>query len=114
MEDCWHVRTVSFGLSGDPHWINKALNLYATKLNLFAPAEMVGVRFVRHMDSELLQVDYLWNPDLLMPRPDGEVWTTKDWTNAAIAADPRKKLIMDWIRKWAEDWHPRIERAMPF
>ena len=75
---------------------------------------MRAVRFVRHKDAELLQVDYLWNPDLLMPRADGQVWSANDWTNASVATDPRKKLIMDWIRKWAEDWHPRIERAMPF
>lgn len=113
-EDCWHVRTVSMGLSGDPHWINKALDLYAKKLDLFAPAVLVGARFIRHRDSELLQVDYLWNPDVLLPRDDGRVWALEDWSNPAIARDPRKQLAMDEIRRWARDWHPRMEGAFPF
>lgn len=114
MEDCWHVRSVSMGLKGDPHWINKALDLYAKKLKLFAPAVWVGPRFVRHKDSELLQVDYLWNPDVLLPRGDGRVWATEDWANAAIAVDPRRKLVREELRRWARDWHPRMERALPF
>lgn len=113
-EDCWHVRNVSMGLSGDPHWINKALDLYAKKMDLFAPAVLVGARFIRHRDSELLQVDYLWNPDVLLPRDDGGVWTLEDWSNPAIARDPRKQLVMDEIRRWARDWHPRMEGAFPF
>jgi len=114
MEDCWHVRNVSMGLLGDPHWVNKALDLYARNLDLFAPAVWVGTRFIRHKDSDLLQVDYLWNPDVLLPRGDGRVWAAPDWSNSAIAADPRKKLIMDEIRRWSVDWHPRMERALPF
>ena len=114
MEDCWHVRNVSMGLSGDPHWVNKALDLYAKKLNLYAPAVFVGTRFVRHKDSELLQVDYLWNPDVLLPGDDGRVWAAEDWSNPAIAGDPRRKLVMDEIRRWSRDWHPRVERAFPF
>ncbi len=113
-EDCWHVRNVSMGLSGDPHWINKALDLYAKKLDLFAPAVLVGARFIRHRNSELLQVDYLWNPDALLPRDDGRVWALDDWSNPAIARDPRKQLVMDEIRRWAQDWHPRMEGAFPF
>lgn len=114
MEDCWHVRNVSMGLKGDPHWINKALDLYAKNLDLFAPAVWVGTRFVRHKDSELLQVDYLWNPDVLLPRDDGRVWAVEDWSNAAIAGDPGRKVVMDQIRRWGQDWHPRIARAFPF
>lgn len=113
-EDCWHVRNVSMGLSGDPHWINEALDLYAKKLDLYFPAVLVGARFIRHQDSELLQVDYLWNPDMVLPRGDGRVWAAEDWSNPAVAGDPGRKLVMDEIRRWALDWHPRIERAFPF
>ena len=113
-EDCWHVRNVSMGLKGDPHWINKALDLYAKKMDLYAPAVWVGPRFVRHKDSELLQVDYLWNPDLLLPHPEGQVWAVEDWANPAIAGDPRKKRVMDETRRWGGEWHPRMQRALPF
>lgn len=114
MEDCWHVRNVSMGLKGDPHWINKALDLYARKMDLFAPAVWVGTRFIRHKDSDLLQVDYLWNPEVLLPRSDGRVWAVEDWSNSPIAGDPRRKIVMDEIRRWGQDWHPRMEQALPF
>ena len=114
MEDCWHVRNVSMGLKGDPHWINKALDLYAKKMDLYAPAVWVGPRFVRHKNSELLQVDYLWNPDVLLPHPEGRVWAVEDWANPAIAGDPGKKLVMDETRRWGRELHPRLQRALPF
>jgi hypothetical protein len=112
--ECWHVRTVNLGLAGDPHWVNKIVDLYARGVDLYSPATMIGVRFIRHDGADLLQVDYLWNPDLLFPRPDGDVWLPADWSNQAIAEDPRKKVIMETLRRWGEDWQPRMAAAFPF
>lgn len=111
---CWHVRAVNLGLAGEPHWVNPVMSAYADGRELYLPATMIGVRYVRHHQGEMLQVDYLWNPDLLLPPPDAGVWQPDDWSNAAVEADPRKRAIMQVIRGWAEEWEPRVQAALPF
>jgi hypothetical protein len=110
---CWHVRAVNLGTAGQPHWVNVVLAGHAESNDLFLPAVMIGVRYIRYHADNLLQVDYLWNPDLLLPPPAGRVWRPDDWRNAAIADDPSKQAIMRTLRRWAEEWQPRIAAALP-
>jgi len=113
--DCWHVRAVNLGLAGEPHWVNLVLAFDAERQDLFLPAVMPGVRFIRYAEGEMLQVDYLWNPDLLLPAPAGakgaRVWEPDDWTNKAVAADPAKQAVMRTLQRWGEDWQARL--ALP-
>lgn len=111
---CWHVRAVNLGLADDPHWVNLVLAHYADTHDLYLPAAMLGVRFIRYHEGELLQVDYLWNPDLLLTPPAGRVWVPEDWSNAAVQAAPDKRAIMEVIRGWSEDWQPKVDAALPF
>jgi hypothetical protein len=111
--ECWHVRNVSFGVAGKPHWISQVLDLYAKSENLYFPVAMVGVRYIRYNGPELLRVDYLWNPDVILRSTEKTVWLPDDWTNAAVAADPRRKAVMETIRQWGADWQARIASAFP-
>ncbi len=105
---CWHVRAVNLGLAGDPHWVNQVLADDAERHKLFLPVVMPGVRFIRYADGELLQVDYLWNADLLLPASGEEVWLPGDWTNEAVAADPARQAVMQTLLQWAETWQARL------
>lgn len=108
---CWQVRAVNFGLAGDPHWVNRVLADDAERHDLFLPVVMPGVRFIRYAEGEMLQVDYLWNADLLVPAPAGHVWLPDDWTNEAIAGDPGRQAVMQTLRRWGEDWQARLAAA---
>jgi hypothetical protein len=110
---CWHVRAVNLGLAGDPHWVNLVLAHYAQSGDLYLPAVMVGVRFIRYHEGQLLQVDYLWNADLLLPPPAGHVWTPDDWNNASVALDPAKQVIMQTLQRWGEQWQSRLSETQP-
>jgi hypothetical protein len=111
---CWHVRAVNLGVAEKPHWVSLLMAYYADNQNLYLPAVMIGVRYVRHHQGDLVQIDYLWNPDLLLPPPAGRVWEPADWSNEAVAADPRKQAIMRVLRGWGEEWEPRVAPALPF
>lgn len=106
--ECWHVRAISLGTAGDPHWVNVAIDQYATARDLFLSPVMIGTRFIRYQDGELIQVDYLWNAELLLAPPAGRVWEPEDWSNAAVARDPAKRVIMETLRRWSEEWQPTL------
>lgn len=110
---CRHVRAVNLGTAGQPHWVNIALSSHAEAQDVYLPATMVGVRYIHYQEGELLQVDYLWNADLLLPPPDGRVWLPGDWSNAAVAGDASKQAVMRTLQRWAEEWQPRIDAVMP-
>ncbi|MBK8175929.1 MAG: hypothetical protein IPK66_11870 [Rhodospirillales bacterium] len=111
---CWHIREINLGLGGHPHWINVVLAHYAAGRDEYLPVVMVGARFIRFHDGQLWQVDYGWNPDLLLPPPENTVWQPADWTNEAVASDPAKQVVMETLRHWAEDWEPQIAEQFPF
>jgi hypothetical protein len=106
---CWHIRAVNLGLAGDPHWLNRALAQYADGQDLYLPVVMLGPRFIRYQGETLVQVDYLWNPDLLLSPPAGTLWRPEDWSNAAVADDPAKGAVMSTLVRWARQWQPRLE-----
>jgi hypothetical protein len=112
--DCWHVRVINLGLAGDPHWINRVIDLYATKADIFAPAMALGVRFIRREGPVLLRLDYALNPDVLLPDATGGVATVEAWSKEAVAADPEKQAVIETLRKWAGDWHPLVETSLLF
>lgn len=112
--DCWHVRYANFGLQQNPHWLSKEVDAFLRREGLSMSVVMPGVRFVRHDGPLLVQVEYLWNPDVLL-RPRGRpIWLPADWENAAVRADPERRAVMEMLRRWGEDWHPNIVRAVPF
>lgn len=112
--ECWHVRAVNLGTAGDPHPVNLILAEFARSHDLYLPAVMVGVRFIRYHEGRLLQLDYLWNADLLLPPPPDRVWTPADWSNDAVAADPAKRTIMRTLQRWGQDWEPKVAATLPF
>lgn len=105
---CWHVRVVNLGTAGNPHAINKYLSRIAKEKSVYLPITMIGVRFVRHEWQRFLQVDYLWNADLLLPHPGGGVWRPQEWDNESVKNDPAKKVIMETIKAWSAAQHARI------
>lgn len=60
-----------------------------------------------------MQVDYLWNADLPPPPPAGRALVPEDWGNAAVASDQGKQAIMRTLRRWGEDWRPRVAAVLP-
>ena len=106
--ECWHVRAISLGTAGDPHWVNLVMDQYATERDLYLSPVMIGTRFIRYQEGELVQIDYLWNAELLLAPPEGRAWEPADWSNAAVALDPRKRVIMETLRRWSEDWQQKL------
>ena len=109
--DCWHVRTLSMGRAGGAHPVIEALHVYAEREGLVMPATMIGARFAQKRLSDRREyAEYLWNPDVLSPNP-GKVWTPADWSRAATAADPARKIVTDRITRWGKAWRPSLLRA---
>lgn len=111
--DCWHVRTLSFGLAGDPHPVNLSLAEYAEREGVYVPITALGTRFIRTQGREKVEVEYLWNVDLLDPRFDGKPALPADWSGDAIGADPVKQAVLDAVVLWSEEWYPTLGRSAP-
>ncbi len=112
--DCWHVRAFSLGTSGDPHFTVRALWDYAKANGLYLPAVLVGARFAQKPEIDRRDyAEFLWNPDLIAPRPGGAPWRPEDFNAAAVRADPARKAAMDGLVAWAEDWRRRYPIASP-
>ena len=110
--DCWHVRTFSLGTSGGAHPLVQGLRDYADANGLFLSPAMVGARFAqKRMVDRRSYVEYLWTPDILVPRYDGGIWGLEDWSSQAVAGDPARRTAVQGIVRWAEEWRPRILSA---
>ena len=107
--DCWHVRNFSLGRSGGAHPIVEALHLYAQREGLFLPATMIGARFAqKRLEDRRSYVEYLWTPEVLIPKVGGGVWLPGDWTSTVVASDPGRQLVVDRLISWAKDWRTSI------
>lgn len=105
--DCWHLRTLSLGLAGDPHPVVADLAAWAEAEGAYLPLTMLGARYaVKRRPDRRAYVEYLFNPDLLYPHP--EAWTAADWRQPEVAADPGKRALVDTLATWAEDWYARV------
>lgn len=102
--ECWHVRTVGFGLAGDPHPMVRALRDWGEARGLYVPVAMLGPRFIESQGRKKRQIEYLWAADLLSPVFDGTPATPDAWTKQAAAADPAKRAVTDELVRWAEAW----------
>lgn len=110
--DCWHVRSFSLGKAGGAHPIVEALHLFAQREGLFLPATMVGARFAqKRMTDRRSYVEYLWTPEVLVPKVGGGVWLPADWSSDAVQGDPARSLVVQRLVRWAEDWRPSILNA---
>ena len=110
--DCWHVRNFSLGRSGGAHPIVEALHLFAQREQLFLPATMVGARFAqKRLTDRRSYVEYLWTPDVLVPKAGSGVWLSSDWTSDAVRGDPGRSLVIRRLVRWAEEWRPAILNA---
>lgn len=104
--DCWQVRTLSLGLGGDAHPQNEVMAIYAEENRLFAPLAAIGTRFIITSGPSKLEVEYLWNPDLLTATFDGDPSRPEDWSRIEIEGDPGKRAVIDAIIRWSIDWYP--------
>jgi len=68
-------------------------------------------RYIRYHAGDLLQVDYLWNADLLLPPPAGRGWTPGDWSNTAGAADPAQRAVMPTLPRRGQSRGRRVAGA---
>lgn len=109
--DCWHIRTVSLGLEGAAHPMNRAIDDYVTKHDLYGPSTVIGPRFIRSWGRKKVQVQYLWNPDLFLLDFDGTPATPEEWSKEAIAADPAKAAVLTSLIRWSEEWRNRLDGA---
>lgn len=109
--DCWHARAVSLGLEGDDEPGNALLAKFGKTSGSFVPVVMIGARFARlHANDTRYTVEYLWTPDLLLPAPAAsKVWTPKDWTPEAVAADPAKAAVIAPLVAWAKEWRTKLK-----
>jgi hypothetical protein len=112
--DCWHVRFANFGLAGDPHWLSEDVDGYLRRERLSMSVVMLGVRFVRHAGPTLVQVEYLWNPDLVLAPKERVVWLPPDWQNPAVRARPDRRAVMETLKQWGQNWHPMVVGMLPF
>ena len=107
--DCWHVRTFSLGTQGGAHPIVEGLRAYADSNGLFLSPAMVGARFAQKRQADRRSyVEYLWTPDILVPRFDNGIWGLDDWSPEAVAADPARTIAVKGLVDWATTWRPRI------
>lgn len=110
-QNCWHVRPETLA-ADTPSERQTALTNYAKSKSLFLPLTMIGSRYHMANRSRALRVSYGWAPDLIMPAPkEKKAWRFQDWTADAVAADPRKKAIMTKMKRWGEEWRPRVVDA---
>ena len=106
--DCWHVRTLSMGRKGGAHPIIEALHVFAQREGLIMPTTMIGARFAqKRLTDRREYAEYLWNPDVLSPKPGG-IWLPDDWSRDAAAGDPARKIAIDRITRWGTAWRPRL------
>lgn len=100
---CWHVRPLSLGLGSETPQ-NQAIFDYAARRDLYQPLTMIGVRFVSGQGMSRSYIEYLFNPDLLLPRSDGRPWRARDWEKGAVAGDPSRRAVVDALAAWGEEW----------
>jgi len=110
-QDCWNVAVETLA-PDKPSDRQKALLEFAKSHNLFLPLATIGPRFHKASADVLLQASFGWTPDLIIKAPsDTKVWKFQDWTAEAVAKDLRKKVIMNKMKRWGEEWRPHIEDA---
>lgn len=110
-QNCWHVRAETLA-ADTPSERQTALVNYAKSKGVFLPLTMIGSRF--HLASRVaaMRVSYGWAPDLIIKAPaDKKAWRFQDWTADAVAADLRKKAVMEKMKQWGSAWHPKVTRA---
>lgn len=108
-QDCWHVavETLAPDKASDRQ---TALQAFAKSGNLFLPLALTGPSFHKANKDMLLQASYGWTPDLIVKAPrESKVWRFQDWTAEAVAKDPRKKVVMNKLKRWGEEWRPHID-----
>ncbi len=112
-QECRHVRGVNYGLAGSPHPVNRILFDYAGTHKLFFPATMVGPRYHFADTAEMIEIEYLWNVDVLLPADTkAGVWVYPDWTKAAAEKDPRKTAIITELTRWGSEWLAKVKASL--
>lgn len=110
-QDCWHVRAETLA-ADTPSPRQAALTGYARANGLFLPLAMIGPRFHMASRSVALRISFGWSPDLILKAPkDKKAWRFQDWTSDAVAADARKKAVMEKMKQWGAMWRPKVSDA---
>jgi len=109
--NCWHIRTFSLGTNGSELSILEDLRAYAKQNNLYLPATLLGVRYAQNpMSDRRDYIEYLWNPDILLPKSEG-AWRPADWTTKSVAQDPGKNAVIQQLKNWAVRWRQKYPMA---
>lgn len=112
VQQCWHMRAEALTGDGESSERYASLLEVSKRNGYFLPLTMIGARYHFANRSKTLRVSIGWNPDAILRAPESKkVWRFEDWTADAIAADPRKKVIMTKFKKWSQDWLPNVENA---
>lgn len=107
-QNCWHVRPETLA-ADTPSARQTALTNFAKSRKLFLPLTMIGSRYHMANRTSSLRVSYGWAPDLIIPAPkDKKVWRFQDWTADAVATDARKKAVMNKMKRWGDEWRPKV------
>ena len=111
-QNCWHVRAESLAVDDAPSDRYQALLHFSKANGYFLPLTLIGSRFHIADRNKSIRVSIGWNPDLILRAPEAQkVWRFQDWTAEAVAADPRKRVIMSKFKRWSDDWRPNVEGA---
>ena len=106
--DCVFVRTANWPSSGR---LGPMLRKHANARGIFAPVVTVGPRVALSLSArERIAVDYAFNPDLLAPHPDGEVWLPGDWTPSAARGGARDAVV-EALRDFGLAIRPQVAAA---
>lgn len=107
--DCWHVRAFSLGRQGSPHPVIEALQAFADREGFYLPVTMLSVRFAQRPRTDRRSyADYLWNADLLLPKPDGGIWLPEEWYADRVAESPAMQLVVRRLAEWGAAWRGRL------
>lgn len=105
--DCWQVRPLSLGTGGDVHPLIEAMRESAGGKAL--PVVMLGVRIMaKRQPEKRMYVEYLWNPDLILPKDGDGFWLPQDWSKSAVGSDPRKAAVVEELTDWGRRWRAKI------
>lgn len=103
--DCWHLRSFSLGRTGSELDLMEDLHNFAAANSLYLPVAMLGARFAQKPLSDRRDyIEYLWNPDMLLAKPDGSPWLPADWYQDAVTADPARKAVVEGLKQWGIRW----------
>lgn len=85
------------------------MNAYLRERKIAVPTNFAIVGYEYGDMNKWLQVRYRFNPDLdgIAPTKNAE-WSVSDWHRDRIHHHPDKLRYMERLKKWAEDWRPKV------